>query len=257
MIVSMSGRAPGGLSDLICASMSFDDVPARMLPALTDDLDAESGSFRQVIRGGGTVRLGHSFGHRVRPASHDTWRQQFRRLDPIAVAAPIPTGTGQAFPLDEWLDFAAYLRSPAYEGFYGPLGIHHVLIVRLAHSETESFLFGFHRASGERPFSDADVARVGSLLPVLGSTLSRLRLAEELERLRERHLVAVPELAGLTGREREIATDVAEGLANKEIARRRGISVHTVENHLRAIFRKTGVDSRTKLALAAGTDSSS
>jgi hypothetical protein len=196
MIVSTSDRAPGGLNDLICAGTSFDDVSARMLPALTDDLDAESGSFRQVIRGGGTVRLGHNFSHRVRPASHDTWRQQFRRLDPIAVAAPIPAGTGQAFPLDEWLDFAAYLRSPAYEGFYGPLGIHHVLIVRFAHSETESFLFGFHRAPGERRFSDADVARVGTLLPVMGSTLSRLRLAEELERLRGRTLRPCRSLPG-------------------------------------------------------------
>jgi DNA-binding NarL/FixJ family response regulator len=58
------------------------------------------------------------------------------------------------------------------------------------------------------------------------------------------------------GREREIATDVAEGLANKHIARRRGISVNTVENHLRSIFGKTGVDSRTQLALAASTDGS-
>jgi hypothetical protein len=90
MIVSTSGRAPAGLSDLICAGRSFDDVPAHLLPALADDLDAESASFRHVIREGGTVRLGQSTAHRVRPANHDTWRQQFRRLDPVAVAAPIP-----------------------------------------------------------------------------------------------------------------------------------------------------------------------
>jgi two-component system, NarL family, nitrate/nitrite response regulator NarL len=83
-----------------------------------------------------------------------------------------------------------------------------------------------------------------------------LRLAEELERLRRRHPVAGPALAELTRREREIATDVAEGLANKDIARRRRISVHTVENHLRSIFRKAGVDSRTKLALTAGISGS-
>ena len=67
---------------------------------------------------------------------------------------------------------------------------------------------------------------------------------------------AAPKIPALTSREREITADVAEGLANKHIARRRGVSVHTVENHLRSIFRKTGVDSRTKLALATGIDSS-
>jgi DNA-binding NarL/FixJ family response regulator len=93
------------------------------------------------------------------------------------------------------------------------------------------------------------------LLPLLGSALSRVRLAEEVEQLPGR-AAAVPAFAELTRREREIAADVAEGLANKHIARRRGISVHTVENHLRSIFRKTGLDSRTKLALATGTDGS-
>ena len=91
------------------------------------------------------------------------------------------------------------------------------------------------------------------LAPLL-STLSRLRLAEELKRLRSGYATAVPPRAGLTHREQEIASDVAEGLANKHIARHRGVSVHTVENHLRSIFRKSGVDSRTQLALAAGGD---
>jgi DNA-binding CsgD family transcriptional regulator len=256
MIVSTVGNPPRGLGDLICAARSFDDVQSDLLPALADDLDAKSASFRQLIHDGDTVQLGHNVVHRVKPESHHTWRQQFRCLDSVAAAPPIPAGTGQAFSLDEWLDFPEYLRSPAYETFWGPLGIHHVLVMRLAHTDTESFVFGLHRAPGERRFCDADVARVGGLLAPLASTLSRLRLAEQLERLRGGHAAAVPALAELTRREREIATDVAEGLANKHIARRRGISVHTVENHLRAIFRKTGVDCRTKLALAAGVDGS-
>jgi DNA-binding CsgD family transcriptional regulator len=252
MIVSTEGNPPRGLGDLICAARSFDDVQLQLLPALADDLDAKSASFRQLIQDRDTVQLGHNVVHGVKPETHHTWRQQFRRLDTVAVAPPIPGGTGQAFALDEWLDFPEYLRSPAYETFWGPLGIHHVLAVRLAHTDTESFVFGFHRAPDERRFCDADVARVGGLLPPLISTLSRLRLAEQLERLRGNYAVAVPALAELTRREREIATDIAEGLANKHIARRRGVSVHTVENHLRSIFRKTGVDSRTKLALVAG-----
>jgi DNA-binding CsgD family transcriptional regulator len=257
MIISTAGNTPCSLGDLVCAATSFDDVETDLLPALADDLDADSAGFYQAIREGDSVRLGHSVvTHGVRPEPQHTWQQQFDRLAPTALAPPIPAATAQAFPLDEWLDFPKFLRSPAYETFWGPLGIHHVMIIRLAHCGSESFVFGLHRAAEGRRFCDAEVARVGGLLAPLVSTLSRLRLAEEVERLRGRHAVAVPALAELTRREQEIASDVAEGLANKHIARRRGVSVHTVENHLRSIFRKTGVDSRTKLALAAGVDGS-
>jgi DNA-binding CsgD family transcriptional regulator len=251
MIVSTSGTAPSGLTGFIRDSTSFDDVPVHLLPALANQLDAPSAGFYRVVRDGVTVRLEQSSAHRMQLDSQVTWRQQFHRVSPVGVAAPIPGGTGQAFSLDEWLDFPAYLRSPAYETFWGPIGIHHVLLARLAHSDTECFVLGFHRAADERRFSDADVARLAGLLPLLGSTLSRVRLAEELNRLRG-HAALAPGLAALTRREREIAADVAEGLANKHIARRRGVSVHTVENHLRSIFRKTGVDSRTQLAVANG-----
>ncbi len=57
--------------------------------------------------------------------------------------------------------------------------------------------------------------------------------------------------SGLTAREHEIVTDICRGLANKEIARHRQISINTVQNHLRAIFAKTGVDSRTRLMCLA------
>jgi DNA-binding CsgD family transcriptional regulator len=253
MIISTPGNAPGSLADLVCAATSFGEVETELLPALAEDLDADSAGFYQAIREGTSVRLGHSvLTHGARPEPQHAWQQQFDRLAPTVQAPPIPAATAQAFPLDEWLDFPEFLRSPAYETFWGPLGIHHVMIIRLAHRRDESFVFGLHRSASGRRFSDADVARVGGLLAPLMSTVSRLRQAEELEALRGGNAVAVPTLAGLTRREREIASDVAEGLANKHIARRRGVSVHTVENHLRSIFGKTGVDSRTKLALAAG-----
>lgn len=54
--------------------------------------------------------------------------------------------------------------------------------------------------------------------------------------------------AGLTGRQIEIAECVARGLSNPEIAIVLGISARTVENHLRSIFLKVGVESRARLA---------
>src|ERR1700756_1432278 len=145
MIISTAGNTPCSLDDLVCAVTSFDDVETDLLPALADDLDADSAGFYQAIREGGSVRLGPGVvTHGARPESQHTWQQRFRRLSPTALAPPIPAATAQAFPLDEWLDFPKFLRSPAYETFWGPLGIHHVMVIRLAHCDTESFVFGLH-----------------------------------------------------------------------------------------------------------------
>jgi DNA-binding CsgD family transcriptional regulator len=54
-------------------------------------------------------------------------------------------------------------------------------------------------------------------------------------------------LAGLTPREAEVAGLVVEGLADREIAQRLVLSHHTVSQHVRAIYRKLGVDSRVAL----------
>jgi DNA-binding NarL/FixJ family response regulator len=55
----------------------------------------------------------------------------------------------------------------------------------------------------------------------------------------------------LSGREREVLVLVASGLANKQIARRLGISEKTVKGHLTRIFQTIGVADRTQAALWA------
>ncbi len=58
----------------------------------------------------------------------------------------------------------------------------------------------------------------------------------------------------LTRRERDLITDVSEGLTDKEIARRRQIALGTVKNHLSNARCKLGVRTRVKLALLVTTD---
>jgi DNA-binding NarL/FixJ family response regulator len=69
------------------------------------------------------------------------------------------------------------------------------------------------------------------------------RLAKELRQ---------PErVESLTERETSVLRLVAEGLANKEIARRLSISEKTVKAHLNNVFAKLGVHSRTEAAIHA------
>ena len=53
----------------------------------------------------------------------------------------------------------------------------------------------------------------------------------------------------LTKAERTIATLVAEGARNHDIARQLGVSHRTVESHLSNMFTKLGIGSRVQLAL--------
>jgi DNA-binding CsgD family transcriptional regulator len=95
---------------------------------------------------------------------------------------------------------------------------------------------GWQRASAayERAGADRDAARV------------RRRLAASAHRRRcDRPLGG---WASLTDTERRVAHVVATGLTNVEAARRLYLSRHTIDYHLRQIFRKLAIRSRVELA---------
>lgn len=54
-------------------------------------------------------------------------------------------------------------------------------------------------------------------------------------------------LEALSPREYEVVELLAEGLSNKELAERLSISLHTVKNHIKSVFRKLEVGSRLEL----------
>jgi two-component system nitrate/nitrite response regulator NarL len=56
------------------------------------------------------------------------------------------------------------------------------------------------------------------------------------------------ENGALTPREREIAALIADGLSNKQIARRLSIELATVKNHVHNILRKLGVSRRDQIS---------
>ncbi|HET7304323.1 MAG TPA: LuxR family transcriptional regulator [Segeticoccus sp.] len=85
--------------------------------------------------------------------------------------------------------------------------------------------------------------------PFAGRARQDLRASGETARRRE----AGGTVTELTPQERQVATFVASGLSNRDVAAQLFVSPRTVDFHLRNVFAKTGVTSRTELAQLALT----
>lgn len=80
------------------------------------------------------------------------------------------------------------------------------------------------------------------------STPNIVQLLRELQQDVEQ---TKPKTFGLTPRELEVVSHVAEGLPNKDIAQKLQITEETVKRHLTNIFDKVGMSNRVELALFA------
>jgi DNA-binding CsgD family transcriptional regulator len=78
----------------------------------------------------------------------------------------------------------------------------------------------------ERLGAQRDAVRAGKLVAALGGRSTALKRA------------------GLTAREMDVLSQVAEGLSNRQIAERLILSEHTVHRHLANVYAKLGVSSR-------------
>ena len=86
---------------------------------------------------------------------------------------------------------------------------------------------------------------------VLSGTLIRLVQAQGA-RPPAREPLPADFRSALTARESEIVAFVAEGLTNKEVARRLCVSHETIKKHLKKVFVKLGVRHRTEVILHCG-----
>jgi DNA-binding NarL/FixJ family response regulator len=116
-------------------------------------------------------------------------------------------------------------------------------------------------ADAERIVGALDAGAVGYLLKdaepddILGGIRAVARGESPIHPRAARELLATrrpsAEMPDLTPREREVLGLVREGLANKQIARRLGITERTVKAHLTSVFATIGVSDRTSAALWA------
>jgi DNA-binding NarL/FixJ family response regulator len=123
------------------------------------------------------------------------------------------------------------------------------VVVLTAFSEREKILHALDAGAVGYLMKDAEPAELvaGIRAAARGETPLAPKAASALLRAREERKPA----ADLTEREREVLALVAEGLPNKLIARKLGISEKTVKAHLTNVFRQIGVFDRTQAALWA------
>lgn len=103
------------------------------------------------------------------------------------------------------------------------------------------------REAGGEALAQAVRAVAAGLVAIDPALASRVLLAAPTGRSPDANKVGEE----LTAREREVLAFVAAGFANKEIARKLGISEHTVKFHVAAILGKLGAASRTEAGYLA------
>lgn len=242
----------------LCARIRFSlgdmrDIASGTLEPVAGFLRAESASFRALSRRNGVVEADVVTGVGVPASADDAYLTRYFELDPARrmlerrvttpqFADPIGNGEWSAERLSvgerrkSRSDFQKYR-----DEFLLPNGFFHHVGFCFQDERGRTLLFDFHRPARAPAFGELELARARVVAAYLcAGSRRRAEAFARAERMRVRD--------ALSARELEVAEVVAHGLSNKEVAARLGISVRTVENHLRSIFGKLEITTRTRLA---------
>jgi DNA-binding NarL/FixJ family response regulator len=136
-------------------------------------------------------------------------------------------------------------------------GATHVLI--LTTFDLDEYVYGALRAGAsgfllkDTPPADllTAIRVVAGGEALLAPTVTRRLIAEFARRPRSEARPAVRGLHGVTDREREVLTLIAQGLSNGEIAERLVLSLATVKTHVSRLLAKLDARDRAQLVIAA------
>jgi DNA-binding CsgD family transcriptional regulator len=261
-------------------------IESELLEPTASLLGAETASFR--VFSGDAPRPIILVGLGIRDSVHDAYLSRYFMLDPTrrlltrrfdkpVFADKCPQGqwsdehattsgekqacASSILARDQW-EFRRYRRQ-----FLDPSNFCQHLGFRFQNaSGNRLFALDFHRGRTSVPFGRVESAQARIVATLLHAKSVRFDRDVNLADRRGRRVLAdsgatigalrhgadktsVDECERrLSGRELEVAQAVAIGSTNKEIGELLGISVRTVENHLRSVFAKLKLTSRTRLA---------
>src|SRR4051812_38014980 len=210
------------------------------LRVIYDDMEAHQQLLLEVpAAAGDLIRLALREGDRTRAGAVATWAARLARTNPDvrSLAAAVAHARGVLVGDVGLLEVAAVRHPHPWARASAAEDAGTVLLDHRATAGARGFL---DHALDEYERSDAvrDAARVRARLRDIGIRRQHGR--------RQRR--PIEGWDSLTDAERRVAELVAEGLTNQQTGGRLFVSRHTVDFHLRQIFRKLGISSRVELA---------
>jgi DNA-binding CsgD family transcriptional regulator len=244
------------VSDL-CARLDLSpqepDLAASLLEPIAGFLGAETASFRSLSVSNGAPRPNTVVSLGIPHSVDDAYLTRYFKLDPARrllgrrLTKPLfahPTKYGEWSKEQETPAMLRQYREEFLQyrkEFLLPNNFYHHVGFCFQDLVGHTLLFDFHRVAASPAFGRLEVARAHIVAMFLHAKAAECHHADVLP--------CAAELDDrLSARELEVAETVAMGLSNKEVAASLDISVRTVENHMRAIFAKLRVTTRTRLA---------
>lgn len=186
--------------------------------------------------------------------------KRFRVLEPVSDAKGIVAAVLREKPAV--IVISAELDDDAKKGFDVAREIHNLRtdtrVVMLIDSSERSQVVEAFRAGARGVFcrseslkSLAKCIHCVNLGQVWANSKELRYLLEALGEALPMRVIDARGAALLSKREQEVVRCVAEGLSNREIAQRLGLTEHTVKNYLFRIFDKLGVSKRVEVVLYA------
>lgn len=167
-------------------------------------------------------------------------------LDPVKELSQT-ANTNSAVSYTDIMPISKVMNGEYYSDFLKPIGIAYTVGCHISFQGELGYGIGFHRPYGSPDFSDKDKKIFNLLAPHLAHSIHYCELRGKLNE--PLPLVSMLRSSGLSPRESEAASLVVRGLTNHDIADRLCISEQTVKDHLRSVYRKARVKTRSQLII--------
>lgn len=180
--------------------------------------------------------------HNLEAEVEREYANKYRDLDPLNPVLFAHT-EDRLVCLDEQMSELELLQSEYYRGFMQPNQHRHVTDMFFRRDGDIVAVLTMLRSQAEGPYTVEELTCLRKLQPFLEYALNSVYLPKRIQQRR-----GAQERFGLTDREIDVLELLVAGANNKEIARELALSLATVKTHIRHIFDKAGVSSRTALS---------